>query len=353
MPTARAQAPFIVSSPPTASPNRRPGSRARGARVEEAQNAACRRRGARGRLRTARPRIRQRDRRRPARLQTRGPAERGLSDSSTRTTSTKAATRIRVGIGGWTYEPWRDNFYPAGLPHKQELAFASRRLTAIEVNGTFYGSFKPETFRKWHDETPDDFVFSLKASRFATNRKLLATAGESIARFVDSGIGELGTKLGPIVWQLAPTKVFEAGDLGGFLELLPRALGGRALRHALEVRHESFATPGFVALARQHAVATVYTDSGDYPTFADATGDFVYARLMRSEADVKEGYAPKALDAWAAVARTWAAGGAPESLPTIGARTPAAGPRDVFIHFINGAKEKAPAAAMGLIRRLA
>ncbi|HTE06483.1 MAG TPA: DUF72 domain-containing protein [Planctomycetota bacterium] len=260
---------------------------------------------------------------------------------------------IRVGIGGWTYEPWRDNFYPAGLPHKQELAFASRHVTAIEVNGTFYSTFKPPTFRKWHDETPDDFVFTLKASRFATNRRLLSTAGESITRFIDSGIGELGGKLGPIVWQLAPTKGFDAEDLGAFLALLPRRDGSRALRHALEVRHQSFRCADYLALARRHGVATVFTDSDRYPSFADPTGSFVYARLVCSEAERKTGYAPKALEAWAAAARTWAAGGTPDELPRVERKLPAAAPRDVFIHFINGAKERAPAAAMALLRRLA
>jgi uncharacterized protein YecE (DUF72 family) len=261
--------------------------------------------------------------------------------------------RIRVGIGGWTYEPWRNNFYPAGLPQSQELSYASRQLTAIEVNGTYYSSFKPPTFKKWHDETPDDFMFSLKASRFATNRKQLSAAGESIARFVESGIAELGKKLGPIVWQFMPTKAFDAEDFEGFLALLPKKEGSRTLRHVLDVRHESFMTPEYLALARKYEAATVFTDADKFPSFADLTGEFVYARLMMSDAKLKTGYAPKALDAWAEAAKTWAEGGAPAALPRVEKAAPkAAAARDVFIYFINGAKEKAPAAAGALIQRL-
>jgi uncharacterized protein YecE (DUF72 family) len=245
---------------------------------------------------------------------------------------------IRVGIGGWTYAPWRDNFYPARLPHSQELAYASRQLNAIEVNGTFYSSFKPPTFARWHAETPENFVFSLKASRFATHRRVLAEAGESISRFVESGISELGSKLGPIVWQFLPTKVFDAQDFGAFLALLPQSVDGLALRHVLDVRHPSFMSPDYLKLARQHQCATVFTDSPDFPRFADLTADFVYARLMCSHTRFKSGYAPRALDGWATAAREWAAGG--ESA------------RDVFVLFINGAKERAPAAAMGLLQRL-
>ncbi len=261
---------------------------------------------------------------------------------------------IRVGIGGWTFEPWRDNFYPPKLSHAKELAYASRRLSAIEVNGTYYSTFKPDTFRKWRDETPEGFVFSLKANRFATNRKLLATAGESIGRFVGSGIEELGDKLGPIVWQFMPTKVFDPEDFAGFLALLPAKAGSRSVRHVMDVRHPSFMTPEYLALARKHGVATVFTDSDKFPSFADLTADFAYARLMKSDASIVTGYAPKALDVWAAHARDWAAGKTPAELPRVetGA-VKAAKARDVFVFFINGAKEKAPAAAGALIERLA
>ncbi|MEO7242665.1 MAG: DUF72 domain-containing protein [Variovorax sp.] len=263
--------------------------------------------------------------------------------------------RIRVGVGGWTYAPWRSNFYPADLKHSQELHYASRQLTAIEVNGTYYSTMKPASFRKWHDETPDDFVFSLKASRFATNRKLLASAGESIDRFVGSGIAELGAKLGPIVWQFMPTKVFDADDFGAFLSLLPRQVDRRPLRHAMDVRHPSFMCNAYLDLARAHQVATVFTDAEKYPSIADATGDFVYARLMRAEARLKDGYAPRALDNWASHARTWSSGETPEGLPlAAGGAVPASAGarRDVFVFFINGAKEKAPAAAMAMLARL-
>lgn len=259
---------------------------------------------------------------------------------------------IRVGIGGWTYAPWRDNFYPAGLPHSRELGYASRQLSAIEVNGTYYSTFKPATFAKWRTETPDDFVFSLKASRFATNRRELAGAGESIARFVGSGIAELGDKLGPIVWQFMPTKVFDAADFEAFLALLPRDVDGRRLRHVLDVRHPSFMAPAYLTLARRYQCATVFCDSDDYPSFADLTADFVYARLMRSEARHKSGYAPQALARWAGHARAWAEGGEPKELPRVSPPAAAGKPREVFLFFINGAKERAPAAAMGLLQRL-
>ncbi|MDB5966063.1 MAG: hypothetical protein JWQ72_2563, partial [Polaromonas sp.] len=188
--------------------------------------------------------------------------------------STAAPRRVRVGVGGWTYEPWRDNFFPKGLPHSRELEYASRRLTAIEVNGTYYGTLKPASFQRWAQETPDDFVLSLKATRYATNRRVLAEAGESVTKFVESGITELGRKLGPIVWQFMPTKAFEAEDFEAFLALLPPRADGHALRHVVDVRHESFMAPEFLALARRYKVATVFTDSDKFPSFADTTGDF-------------------------------------------------------------------------------
>lgn len=263
------------------------------------------------------------------------------------------AGAIRVGIGGWTYPAWRGVFYPEDLPHAQELEYASRQLTAIEVNGTYYSSQKPATFAKWRDATPDGFVFTLKASRYATNRRQLAGAKDSVERFVHSGIAELGPKLGPIVWQFAPTKTFDAEDFGAFLELLPERVDGLALRHVLDVRHPSFLCEDYLRLARRHRAATVYTDSDDYPSMADCTADFVYARLMRASAGFKAGYAPKALDAWAARLRAWAGGAQPADLPRAGEPAGAAAqPRDVYAFFINGAKERAPAAARALIERL-
>jgi uncharacterized protein YecE (DUF72 family) len=261
--------------------------------------------------------------------------------------------KIRVGIGGWTFEPWRNNFYPADLPHSRELEYASRQLTAIEVNGTYYSSQKPATFAKWRDETPDDFVFSLKASRFATNRRVLAEAGESVQKFVNQGLAELAHKLGPIVWQFAPTKRFDAVDFEAFLKLLPEKVSGIALRHVLDVRHESFKTPEYLALARRYRAATVFTDSDDYPSFADLTGDFVYARMMRTDASLPEGCTPQAFDQLGACATAWRDGAEPAGVPRVEPAPAPGAQRDVFMYFISGAKERAPAAAMALIRRLA
>lgn len=280
------------------------------------------------------------------------PASRAQPASSTATPSTSAPSRIRAGVGGWTFEPWRSNFFPPGLPHSRELEYASRQLSAIEVNGTYYGTLKPASFKKWHDETPDNFVFSLKASRYATNRRVLAEAGESIQRFTESGISELGNKLGPIVWQFMPGKEFEAEDFEAFLALLPKQADGRALRHVVDVRHESFMSPGYLALARRYKVATVFTDADKFPSFADLTGDFAYARLMMSDAGLETGYEAAALDAWAERAKQWAAGDAAADLPMLEEIPPQAKPRDVFVYFINGAKERAPAAAMAFLSRL-
>jgi uncharacterized protein YecE (DUF72 family) len=259
---------------------------------------------------------------------------------------------IRVGIGGWTYAPWRNNFYPEGLAHAKELEYASHQVTAIEVNGTFYGLQKPSTFARWRDAVPDDFVFSLKAPRYATHRTTLADAGEAIDRFVDSGFVELGDKLGPLLWQLPPRKKFDADDIVAFVELLPATIDGRPLRHVLEVRHPSFVTEDYLRIARSHGVATVFTDSTEYPSFADVTGELIYARLVRSDAKLVAGYAPAALDAWQRRALLWAGGGMPTDLPCIAPPTETAHPRDVFIYFINGAKERAPAAARALLERL-
>jgi len=262
-------------------------------------------------------------------------------------------SRIRVGIGGWTYEPWRETFYPEKLPASRELAHASRQLTAIEVNGTYYSTMKPAAFERWRDETPDDFVFSLKANRFATNRRVLAEAGESIGRFIGSGLARLEHKLGPVLWQFAPTKKFDAADFGAFLKLLPAEVEGRPLRHVLDVRNASFRDPAFLALAREHRCGVVLTDSPDYPNVPDLTTDFVYLRLMRAESQHVTGYEPAVLDTYAACARAWAAGGQPEGLPLIDpAAAPEKMPRDVFVFMINGAKERAPRAATELLAKL-
>ena len=260
--------------------------------------------------------------------------------------------KIRVGIGGWNFEPWRDNFYPKGWPQARELQYASRRLTAIEINSTYYGAQKPATFAKWRQETPDGFLFSLKAIRFATQRRVLADGADSIKRFIESGIAELGDKLGPIVWQLAPSHKFDAADLTAFLELLPAQVDGLKLRHALDVRHDSFRCAEYLALARQFNAATVFTESDDYPPIADVTGDFVYTRIMRTHSDEPLGCKPDVFPALAASAEVWAGGGEPQGLPRVGPAAEAATPRDVFVYFISGAKERAPHAAMALRRAL-
>jgi uncharacterized protein YecE (DUF72 family) len=266
---------------------------------------------------------------------------------------TRDAGAIRVGIGGWTFAPWRGVFFPDGLAHAKELAFAAGKLTAIEVNGTYYSSQAPATFAKWAKETPDGFVFSLKASRFCTNRKVLADAGPSVEKFLSSGIVELGDKLGPILWQFMPTKTFDPADFGAFLALLPDRQSGLRLRHAIEVRHESFLTPAFVNLARDAGVAIGFADTPKYPAIADLTADFVYARLQDAQEEVETGYDAEALDHWAVTAHGWAAGRAPEGLSYVDAAKAADGAaRDVFVFMINGAKVRAPAAAMGLLERL-
>ncbi len=258
---------------------------------------------------------------------------------------------IRVGIGGWTYEPWRGGFFPDGLPQRRELEYASRKLTTIEVNGTYYGSQKPESFRKWHDETPEGFVFALKGPRFTTNRRVLAEAGDSVARFLDSGVLLLGDKLGPINWQFMATKRFDPGDFGAFLDLLPAEMDGRPLRHAVEVRHESFRVPEFTALLRRRGIAAVVSADGGFPQIADPTAPFVYARIMGTIEEEPAGYPAAALDLWAERARTWAAGRVPADLDRV---EPAekAGPRDVFLYVISGHKALNPQAAMALIERL-
>jgi uncharacterized protein YecE (DUF72 family) len=261
---------------------------------------------------------------------------------------------IRVGIGGWTFEPWRGVFYPEGLPHAKELTYASSHLTTIEINGTFYRTQTPATFAKWARETPDGFVFSVKGPRYATNRGVLAEAGDSIKRFMDSGVLELKDRLGPILWQFAPTKKFDEADFGAFLELLPARIGSQRLRHTVEVRHASFSTPPFVALLRRFEIPVVFAEHETYPAIADAVGDFVYARLQKGKDTVKTGYPPKALDAWSRCARSWAKGHVPDGLPQADPEHPAAArPRDVFVYFIHEGKVRAPAAAMALIERLA
>src|SRR5262245_2350545 len=244
------------------------------------------------------------------------------------------AGRIHVGVGGWTFEPWRGVFYPDGLPHRRELEYASRALTSIEINGTYYSTFRPDSWQKWAAETPDGFKFAIKGSRFCTNRRILfdALAAKSIDRFIGQGLTQLGDKLGPINWQFMATKKFDAEDFEGFLKLLPKEADGRALRHAVEIRHDSFRDPRFYALARRHGVAIVYAKEETFPEIDEATAGFTYARLMSSREDLESGVDPKELKHWARKAKAWARRG------------------EVFIYFISGAKVRNSAGAQALIK---
>ncbi|HWU55351.1 MAG TPA: DUF72 domain-containing protein [Rhizomicrobium sp.] len=258
---------------------------------------------------------------------------------------------IYVGIGGWVYEPWRDNFYPKGLSQKRELEYASSHLTGIEVNGTYYGSQKPESFRKWHDETPKDFVFALKGPRFAANRRVLAEAGDSIGKFFASGVTELKDKLGPVNWQFMATKKFDPADFEAFLKLLPKEVDGRVIRHAVEVRHDSFKTEEFVALCRKHGVAIVFAADSEFPLIGDVTADFVYARIMGTSEKEKLGYPPAMLKTWAGRAKDWEKGESPKASLLVAPPAPKK-TRDVFLFVISGAKERNPAAAQAIIAAL-
>jgi len=259
---------------------------------------------------------------------------------------------IRTGIGGWTYEPWRETFYPKGLPKAKEMDYAVGHLGTIEINGTFYRTQTQATFAKWRDAAPDGFVYAVKALQYCVAKKKLAEAEESIGRFLASGLSELGERLGPILWQFRQTRKFDAEDIAAFLAMLPATLDGVRARHVLEVRHESFACAEFVALAREHGVAIVVADHVDHPQIADLTADFAYARLMRTQAAEPAGYDVAGLDRWAEIARTWAAGGRPEGLTYVTDSPADAQPRAVFAYFIAGAKERNPAAAMALAERV-
>jgi uncharacterized protein YecE (DUF72 family) len=260
---------------------------------------------------------------------------------------------IYIGVGGWTFAPWRGLFYPEGLPHSKELSFAAAHLTSIEVNGTFYRTQTPATFRKWASEVPNGFLFSLKGPRFATNRRVLKEAGDSIKRFLDSGVTELADRLGPLLWQFAPTKKFDSADFGGFLELLPDRFNGHALRHVIEVRHDSFRTPEFIALLRKFDMPVVYTDHVKYPNIADSTGKFVYARLQRGKDTVPTAYQGKDIKDWAGRLRSWAAGKEPADLPRVAPQSQRKqSPREVFAYVIHEGKIRAPAGAMALIASL-
>jgi uncharacterized protein YecE (DUF72 family) len=260
--------------------------------------------------------------------------------------------RIRVGVGGWSYDPWRETFYPKDLKRGRELEHASRKLTSIEIDSTYYGGKTPEIFRTWRDATPDDFVFAVKGSRYVTNRRVLAEAGPSIERFFQTGVTELGPKLGPINWQFATTKKFDPDDFGAFLALLPKSIDGVALRHAVEVRNASFRTLAFVDLARSHGIGIVIAGDSEFPLIADLTTPFVYARIMGTRQDEACGYSDAALGAWARRAGLWASGGAPDDLAPITPHTETDG-RDVFLYVISGFKALNPLAATALIEKIA
>ena len=268
-----------------------------------------------------------------------------------RMSSLKAAN-IHIGVGGWDFDPWRGTFYPEGLAKTKQLQFSSQQLNATEINATFYKLQNPELYRRWAESVPEGFKFAIKASRFCTNRKVLGDAAEAIGKFCAQGFTELGDKLGPIMWQLPPTKRFDPEEIRAFLMLLPTSRDGVPLRHALEVRHESFRSREFVAMARGAGVAIVFADSEEYPEIADLTADFVYARLRRTREEETEGYSPAELDRWANVIGRWAAGESPEGLAYVSDAKAPAKPREVFAFVISGAKVRNPLAAKALIERM-
>ncbi len=241
---------------------------------------------------------------------------------------------IRVGVGGWSYEGWDDNFYPSDLPKAKQLEYASSKLTAIEINATFYRTQSAASFKKWAASTPEHFMFSVKAPRAAVQRKDLREAKDSIEWFFNSGVGELGTKLGPIFWQMAPYKKFDLAEMTAYFDMLPETLKKQKLRHALEVRHASFTDDEFLKLARERNIAVVTVESEKHPLIVEPTADFAYARLELTKADEPTGYPNSALKQWAKTARAWEKSG------------------DVFLYFISGAKERNPDAAMAMLELL-
>ena len=258
---------------------------------------------------------------------------------------------IRAGIGGWNFPEWRGTFYPKGHPQSQELSYASRALTSIEINGTFYRTPSAETFAKWAAEVPEGFQFSVKGPMSVVGKGVLAETGPALEKFFASGVLGMGEKLGPLFWQFMPAKKFDAKDVERFFKLLPKELKGRKLRHAVEARHATFGVPEFVELARAYQVAVVLVDSEKHTLIADPTSDFVYLRLQRTQEKVATGYKPADIKTWAARAKVWDAGGVPDAPPLL-AKKPAKSKRDVFVYFISGAKVRAPAAAQAFIKEL-
>ncbi|HET9984055.1 MAG TPA: DUF72 domain-containing protein [Longimicrobiales bacterium] len=287
-------------------------------------------------------------------------------------------SELRIGISGWTYPAWRGIFYPSGLPHRRELEYASRQLSSIEINGSFYSLQRPSSFARWRDETPERFVFAVKGSRFITHMKKLVGVDTALANFFASGVLRLGPKLGPILWQLPPQLGFDARRVADFLARLPRttveaaelarrhdarlkagawteAEADQPIRHAFEVRHESYLVPEFVEMLREHGAALVFADSaGTWPYAEELTADFVYVRLHGSEQLYASGYTDSELQWWADRIRTWRAGGWPaDAVRVEGAPSPAARKRDVYVYFDNDAKVHAPGDAMRLAAMLA
>jgi uncharacterized protein YecE (DUF72 family) len=262
------------------------------------------------------------------------------------------AGRIRCGIGGWTFEPWRGVFYPPGLSQKKELEYASRHLSVIEINGTYYSSFKPDSWAKWREATPAGFKFAVKASRFCVNRKKLTDGAQSIGFFLNQGLTELQDRLGPILWQFMATKKFDYDDFAGFFDLLPKTLEGLPLKHVIEVRNATFADEKFVGLCRDHGMAICNSENENYPFIPDVTADFVYLRLLSASDDIPTGYVAKDLDTWADRFRTYAAGGVPADFTPVDRNGLPEAPRDVYAFIIHEGKVRAPAAAMELIKRV-
>jgi uncharacterized protein YecE (DUF72 family) len=238
------------------------------------------------------------------------------------------------------------------VPKTKQLAYAASKLTAIEINATYYKLQSPDLFARWADTVPDGFQFAIKASRYCSNRKLLGEGGEGIERFFGQGLERLGAKLGPILWQFMATKKFEPDDFRAFLALLPRSVAGVPLGHVVEPRHESFRDPAFVEMARSAGVAIAFADSDEFPCIADLSGDIAYARLQRSRGDVATGYPAVEIDCWAKAARAWSRGESPEGFD-YAARPPEPRPRETYVFFISGEKPSNPAAAEALIGRLA
>ena len=288
----------------------------------------------------------------------------------------RAEGDIRIGISGWRYKGWRGDFYPQGLAQRRELEFASRRLTSIELNGSFYSFQRPESYRRWYEETPEGFVFSVKGSRFITHMRRLQQAEIPLANFFAQGLLRLGDKLGPILWQLPPNFKWDPGRLDSFLAILPRThkdaaklarrhderVEGRSwfrvrqdrpLRHAIEIRHASFACEEFIGLLRRHGVGLVVADTVEWPLLMDVTAGFMYCRLHGSEQLYASGYHREAIEAWARRVLAWSRGGE----VTDGRRASAteglkATARDVYVYFDNDAKVRAPFDAMALQKRI-